>query len=463
MPLDKDADGAPGPPRTGGLSAGRRLLAALGVVLVVAGCAFLRLPRQSHPSLAPAYSARYEVDGLPVVGAAQVTPASRLVVRFLKPVRAASVQLTLDGRPLPESALAWAADGTSVGVSLDALPPYQPVELRATGDRKLRNPGPLRLTLAAAQPVNSASGVGPGFRPRTPVEIVVENSGPARPQAGLQGADVVFEYLSEYSITRMTAVYFAAIPALVGPVRSCRMINPYLTYAYTGFTMCSGVSDGTAGWMFGAVPGSRPVPNLMDAFDRNGHYFRSGARAAPHNLYTSGDRASSLRRDAPQPPGDYAVDPPHDDVPAGQPAPAPTVPLHAIAYQYDPASRQYLRFDHGTPFTDQDTGGQLQAKTVVLMHVPFHDGGWVEDESGGGAHSVWYDMLGSGPAEVYSDGLLVQATWHMGTAGQSYGDNHQPVWFTDAAGHLLRLNTGLTWVHVLGVGQEQCPESPTCR
>lgn len=37
--------------------------------------------------------------------------------------------------------------------------------------------------------------------------------------------------------------------------------------------------------------------------------------------------------------------------------------------------------------------------------------------------------------------------------GQWYYDNHTPPWFTDEAGRVLLLNTGLTWVHVVGAGQ----------
>jgi len=48
----------------------------------------------------------------------------------------------------------------------------------------------------------------------------------------------------------------------------------------------------------------------------------------------------------------------------------------------------------------------------------------------------------------------------MGSAGQSYFDNHTPVWFTDPTGQVLVLNTGLTWIHVLGNGQDRCPVSP---
>ncbi|HEY8811555.1 MAG TPA: hypothetical protein VIO86_03585, partial [Candidatus Dormibacteraeota bacterium] len=57
-------------------------------------------------------------------------------------------------------------------------------------------------------------------------------------------------------------------------------------------------------------------------------------------------------------------------------------------------------------------------------------------------------------AEVWSNGRLVHATWHEGADGQDYYQNPgQPVYFTDEAGNLLRLNTGLTWIHVVGNGQ----------
>jgi hypothetical protein len=257
----------------------------------------------------------------------------------------------------------------------------------------------------------------------------------------------------------MTAIYFNRVPDQVGPVRSCRMINPYLGYAYAGVTMCSGVSDGTGGWMLGTTPDARPVPSLIDTFDRGGHFFRSFARLIPHNLYTSGDRAQRLRSEAAQPAGDYAVDPPHADAGVGAPADPPSVPLHSVTYTYDGNAGQYLRADHGLPFGDQSTGQTIRVKTVVLLHVPFHDSGWVEDVNGG-AHSVWYDMLGSGAAEVYAGGRLVHATWHLGVAGQSYFDNHAPMWLTDEAGREMLLDSGLTWVHVLGDGQERCPVSP---
>lgn len=407
----------------------------------------------------PRVGMEFRIDGRPVSGAARLSARSRLELAFSRQVRPDSLRLSLDGRPLPDASLSWATDGTSASVALPELQLYRPARLAvepgavsAAGD-PLTDTGPLELTMQATIPANGSSGIGPGFQPRTPLAIVVENSPPARPQAGLQDADIVYEYLSEYQVTRMTAIYFGHVPRLVGPVRSCRPINTYLGRAFTALTLCSGASAGTLGFLFGVVPGSQPVATLMEPWDQGGHFFRSFAKAVPHNLYTTGDRAERLRTEAPLSPGEYAVDPPHDDVEAGTPADPPTVGLHSAGYTYDPPSRLYLRSDHGTPLVDENTGAQLRVKNVVLIRVPFHDAGYVEDDNGG-AHAIWYDMLGSGPAEIHSDGRVVAATWHMGAAsGQPYWDNRTPFWFTDGSGQPVMLNTGLTWIHVLGEGQ----------
>jgi hypothetical protein len=413
-----------------------------------------------HPSPSPV-EASFVLDGTPVAGAVQASVRDHLGVVFRAgPSAATPVFVTIDNVPLGPDSLVWSPDRTSAEVSLGRLTMYRPATVAIAAYAPVVAPAPIQVTLVATEPANTTTGVQPGFQPRTPIEIAVENSGPARPQSGLQGADIVYEYLSEYAITRMTAIYFAGMPAEVGPVRSCRMINPYLGYAYSAMTMCSGVSDGTGGWIVGTTPGSRPVPTVTEGTDPGGYFYRVGFKAAPHNLYTSGDRAGRLRTAAAQPAGAYAVDPPHASAAAGTPADAPSVPLHGVSYAYDAGSAQYLRFDHGTPFVDAVTGQQIHAENVVLLHVPFHDAGWVEDVNGG-AHSVWYDMLGSGPAEVYSEGRLVRATWHMGAAGQNYFDNRTPVWFTDESGRVMLLNSGLTWVHVLGNGQDRCPQSPS--
>jgi hypothetical protein len=401
-----------------------------------------------------------KVDDQTVSGQGTIRVTSKPVIAFTVPMKPASVGVAVDGQALPASALAWAPDGASVTVTPPNPLPYKAFKLsvqpggQSAGGDLLTDVAEVTLTPQPVLPANSSSGVGPGFKLKSPVMIVVENSGAARPQTGLQKADIVFEYISEYSISRMTAVYFNNLPGQIGPVRSCRMINPYIGFAFQGLTMCSGGSVGTLHYMFGDGHDIPLVPATINDFDRGNHFYRVDFKAAPHNLYTDGGRAEKLRREwGPPSPPNYWVDPPHPDSGAGAPADAPSVPLHAVSYSYDAGSQTYLRFDHGTPFVDTDTGGQLRVKNVVVMHVPFHDAGWIEDENGG-AHSIWYDMLGTGQAEIYSDGKLIRAVWHMGQdAKQPYYSNHTPVWFTDEQGHVVVLNTGLTWIHVVGNGQ----------
>jgi hypothetical protein len=393
-------------------------------------------------------------DGHEVSGQVAVPPSAQLSIQFSATMRLDKTQVSWNGKVLPPQSVAWAHDHRSLRLTSPGLLPYTPGILavpnaETTTGFQLSPAAQVSLAAIALEPANSTSGIGPGWQTQPPSMIVVENSPPARPQSGLQGADMVFEYLSEYQVTRMTAIYFNKPPSSVGPVRSCRPINLYLGFAFDGHTLCTGASAGTLHYVW--MPG-HTLPGIMWDWEPRGQHFTVSSRPAPEEVYTSGDLANKLRGEQPVPPAQYQVDPAHPDNNQGAPAPAPQVPPHSVGWQYDGASQTYLRFDHGTPFTDT-LSGQLRAKNVVVMQVPFHDPGWVEDDNGG-AHSVWYTMLGTGPADIYSDGKVIHATWHMGQSpNQDYFSNHQPVWFTDEAGHLIRLNTGLTWIHVVGQGQ----------
>jgi len=399
------------------------------------------------------------VDGKPAdPRSVQVTPRSKVQIAFTVSMRPGTVTFMTGDQPLPASSVQWQPDNQNVTLSVPVKNLYAPFTL-SVGQNALSSYGDpftdsaaATLTGVALEPANTNSGIDASFKAQPPTMIVIENSDASRPQHGLQAADIVYEYVSEYNISRMTAIYFNKPPDLVGPVRSCRMINPYLGFAWDGYTMCSGASVGTLHYMFFDP---HTVPGTINDFDQGNHFFRSGidGKAAPHNLYTNGDRALTLRQSWPMPTPNFQVDPPHPDVEQGDPADAPQVPLHHVGWAYDGGRKEYLRGDSGAAAIDATTGQQIHAKNVILLHVPFHDAGWVEDDNGG-AHSVWYDMLGTGAAEIYSDGKVIRATWHMGASqGQWFYDNHDPVWFTDPNGNVVQLNSGLTWIHVVGNGQ----------
>jgi hypothetical protein len=194
---------------------------------------------------------------------------------------------------------------------------------------------------------------------------------------------------------------------------------------------------------------------IINDYDNGNHFMRVNFMPAPHNVFTDAGRVAKARQESlSMGGGKYTVDAGHPDNAAGAPADPPSIPLQGVNYAGDAGCACYRPFDHGSPRVDSGAGGaQLAVKNVVIMHVPFGQAGWTEDVNGG-AGSIRYAMNGAGPAEVWSNGRLVHATWHQGADGQDYYQNTtQPVYFTDEAGNVLRLNTGLTWIHVVGNGQ----------
>src|SRR2546427_10186744 len=79
-----------------------------------------------------------------------------------------------------------------------------------------------------ATPTPTPSRLGPAM-------VQIENSILARPQAGLQQADLVYEYLAEGGITRMRVIYFKP-PGnhRIEPVRSARPVTILLRPPYRG-------------------------------------------------------------------------------------------------------------------------------------------------------------------------------------------------------------------------------------
>src|SRR5918999_2776448 len=80
------------------------------------------------------------------------------------------------------------------------------------------------------------SGIEPpsGVDPERPaVALKIENSPAARPQSGLENADVVFEERVEGGITRFLAIFHCRDSAHAGPVRSGRFDDPKIVKPIT--------------------------------------------------------------------------------------------------------------------------------------------------------------------------------------------------------------------------------------
>jgi hypothetical protein len=265
-----------------------------------------------------------------------------------------------------------------------------------------------------------------------PMLVQVENSQPSRPQFGLQQADILYEYLSEYDISRFTAVYFDAPPAVVGPVRSARLISIALQSMFHGALFSSGASGPVTRLLSG-----RPV-YLGNA---EAGFYREASRFAPHNLMIRGESLLQARQRFGDLQPNFAVDVAHPDVewPGAAAATDIDVAVHQVRWHFVPEEGVYTRTDHGAPFIDGATGQPIKAKNVILQTVRWWPSNIIED--GCCTRGLEYQMVGEGEAVYFTNGKTLSGRWRHASASA-------PIEFLDSAGNPVPFNTGLTWINV---------------
>ncbi len=266
-----------------------------------------------------------------------------------------------------------------------------------------------------------------------PVHAVkIDNAARARPQVGMPQADVVYEELVEGGLTRFLVVFHCQHAPRIGPIRSARLVDPDLLIPYS--PVLFGYS-GAAPPVLAKVRSTAGVIDLVHG--RNGPaYRRSGARPAPHNLYTSSD--ALLARPAAQgvkgpPTTGFIFDP---GLLAGSGASGSGVDLSysrssPVGYTYDAGSNKYLRSQGGRPHNDE-SGAQLSATNVLVLKVPVQI-------AGGTPH---IGVTGEGAATVLRGGQAVQGKWRR--EGLTY---HFSLF--DSAGQPIKLAPGNIWINLV--------------
>jgi hypothetical protein len=367
-------------------------------------------------------------------------PTGSVKIDFNQPMDSARTPISLNGKALDQKKVAWSSDGKSATLDLK-LGPSRQYQLSVPQTAVNRKQDPLAAawklsftTIIQVPSQGDPARIGSG----APTIIQIENSSDARPQAGMQQADMVYEYISEGSIPRLSVIYWHPLPGLVGPVRSCRLITIRLELMYRGMIYCSGANDYVLGMVW-------QHPNLVNDYSHGagGVFFRDNStRFAPHNVMMNGTNVTTYTAQQNLAAPVYDIAPKHADASAtGDPAAQVSVPDHGASWQYDPGSKEYLKTQDGAPFMNVGTG-RVHAKTVIVEYVnsyldmnpanAFH-----------GYHTEAYELTGDGKADIYSNGVVVHATWH-------HPDANVPAVYLDANGDPIDINSGLTWVHVIG-------------
>ena len=272
--------------------------------------------------------------------------------------------------------------------------------------------------------------------------VQIENSILARPLAGLQQANIVYEYLAEGGITRMTVIYFTPSGSQrIEPVRSARPVTLRLWHAYHGLLFFSGANIKVL-----QPIQDQHIPALTEGSDGGAYFARDPSRRAPHNLDTDGNRlAQGVGKYAPR--VTYVLPSP------GEPAASPAPPVanrivfdqtssHRVIYTYSAADNAYAYSTVLGALVDQDTGQPIKPVNVIVMQVAHHDAGFTDVN---GAPAVDFDLQGTGPADVFTGGHHYMATWNL-------SNPELPLKIVGADGKVMRLPTGLTWFHLVDPG-----------
>lgn len=277
--------------------------------------------------------------------------------------------------------------------------------------------------------------VEPAIANRPVTGVMIENSPNARPQSGLNDADVVFETVTEGGITRFLALYQQHTPKKLGPVRSVRV--PFVDW-FMGF-------DAAIAHVGGAAEAlqliNRRNARDLDQFKHAGPYYRTGDRHAPHNMYTSmkGLRSLQLRLGYRQ--SKFKDIPRSDDNPAESPdAPRVTIDFSSSLYQaqfrYHAGSNSYRRYMAGSPHIDRETGKAITVKNVVVAKMRARQQG----------QYVMFDTIGKGQAILFKDGRAHKVTWRQ-------QNPRERIELINSKGEQVPLNRGNTWFAVVPRGR----------
>ncbi|MFD5308089.1 DUF3048 domain-containing protein [Streptomyces ardesiacus] len=307
------------------------------------------------------------------------------------------------------------------------------------------------VSLAAAGCTAGPGTTGPGTegdgRPPEPAErtpsavpasgpvlaVKVDNVRDARPQAGLEDADVVYAEPVEAGLSRLMGIYATKLPGSVGPVRSARESDLELLRQFDRPVLAF------SGAQSKLLPLIDKAPLRAEPADEDsGAWVREPDRRAPHNLYL---RPGELLR---KPSGAAALTTgfTYGKAPAGgreESSHTVRYPSARFTFTWSGSRDRWLVSMDGSPARTAD-GDRLAPATVVVQHVKVRESDFRDFR---GSNSPYVESVGSGRAEVLRDGRAYDATWKRGAAEDGTA-------FTSTDGEPLNFARGQVWVVFTG-------------
>lgn len=262
-----------------------------------------------------------------------------------------------------------------------------------------------------------------------PIMVVVENAAPARPQAGLEDAEIIYEFLVEGGITRLLALFFNHSPQKVGPIRSAR---PYLLMKALEYDPIFLHIGGSAAAYH--LLSQVPLDNIDELGAGSSYYWRSNDRRPPYNLYTDLQHISHLTEEGQstlEPFFHFQTSPPSLMERESLEITIPYWGGYRVTYIYQEERGEYLRYCNTLPHYTQE-GVHLKTHNLLILYISTR----VLDEAG----RLDLNLDEGGPLLFFRDGLALEGTWRR-EAGRTY--------YLDEEGEDLLFQRGITWINVV--------------
>jgi hypothetical protein len=263
--------------------------------------------------------------------------------------------------------------------------------------------------------------------------VKIDNIVYARPQTGLQSADLVYVIPVEGGLTRFMAVYSSRVPPVVGPVRSARQsdLDILRQFGRPAFA-----------WS-GATPHLVPFIERAPVADlyalQVGGYYRSQSRVAPYNLYANTKqlmaeaKGASKARDI-----GFRFGPvPASAVAArvkGTASYSVKYPAASYTFRWSAKDKRWLTWIDGGPAMATE-GGQLGGRTVIIQYTQISTSRFEEY----GGRPPYAKSTGSGRAVILRDGK--EYTVHWSRASLDGGTT-----YTLPGGQRMLFAPGQVWV-----------------
>jgi hypothetical protein len=287
--------------------------------------------------------------------------------------------------------------------------------------------GNLHLYVGPTAAIAPLTGLPGGDAENRVVIAKISNSYKARPQAGVNDADLVMEVIVEWGVGRWIALFQTEYPEIAGPLRSVREVDPKLIEPFDARVLHSG-----------GQPHVRAAIAAVGSDEGNGRipgYYREAGRKPVYDLMYdfvslpaddwTGTVEPVLFFDRWIPPG-------------GAQATSIEVAMSAAnTPSWDHNGATYVRSQSGVRPVDSD-GAPITADSVVVVFVKQFDTGRIDSA---GSPVPDYIVTGSGEAVVFRNGRAWTGTWERDGRSEFFR-------FLRPDGREIPIDPGRTWIHV---------------